>query len=167
MRGGAVGFRSGMQKAVQLGIGLIFIANAVAILLALTPLQAKGEEVLSPAAQRGLVIVRTNCSRCHAIGKVGESPLPIAPPLRTLHERYPVEDLQEPLAEGIVTGHPTMPRISLRLRSGRRHYRVSEVARALTQSAQIKGFARLKLMCACIDLSQCVASRPLAERPAA
>jgi mono/diheme cytochrome c family protein len=98
-----------MQGAVQLGIGLAFLANAVAIFLALAPLQAKSEEVLSPAAQRGLVIVRTNCSRCHAIGKVGGSPLTIAPPFRTLHERYPVENLQEPLAEGIVTGHPTMP----------------------------------------------------------
>ena len=98
-----------MQKAVQLGISLAFIANAVAIFGALTPLQAKGEEVLSPAAQRGLVIVRANCSRCHAVGKIGDSPLPIAPPFRTLHERYPAEDLQEPLAEGIVTGHPTMP----------------------------------------------------------
>jgi cytochrome c len=109
MRAGAVGFRSRMQMAMQLGIGLAFITNAVAIVLALAPLQAKGEEVLSPAAQRGLIIVRTNCSRCHAIGKVGDSPLPIAPPFRTLHDRYPVEDLQEPLAEGIVTGHPTMP----------------------------------------------------------
>jgi CBS domain-containing protein/mono/diheme cytochrome c family protein len=104
-----LGFRSGIQKAVQLGIGLAVVANTVAIFVALTPLPAKGEEVLSPAAQRGLVIVRTNCSRCHAVGKVGDSPLPIAPPFRTLHERYPVEDLQEPLAEGIVTGHPTMP----------------------------------------------------------
>jgi cytochrome c len=109
MRGGAVGFRSGMQKAVQQGVDLAFIANAVALVLALAPLQAKGEEVLSPAAQRGLIIVRTNCSRCHAVGKLGDSPLPIAPPFRTLHERYPVDDLQEPLAEGIVTGHPTMP----------------------------------------------------------
>jgi len=109
MCGSAVNFRSGMQKAVQLGLGVALIANAVAILLALAPLQAKGEEALSPAAQRGSVIVRTNCSRCHAVGKVGESPLPIAPPFRTLHGRYPVEDLQEPLAEGIVTGHPTMP----------------------------------------------------------
>ena len=109
MRDGAVGLRSGIQKIVRLGIGPAFIANAAAIFLALAPLQAKGQEVLSPAAQRGLVIVRANCSRCHAVGKVGDSPLPIAPPFRTLHERYPVDDLQEPLAEGIVTGHPTMP----------------------------------------------------------
>jgi cytochrome c len=109
MCGGAVGFRGAMQRAMQLGVGFALIANVVAIFLAIVPLQAKGEEVLSAAAQRGLVILRTNCSRCHAIGKIGESPLPIAPPFRTLHERYPVEDLQEPLAEGIVTGHPTMP----------------------------------------------------------
>jgi mono/diheme cytochrome c family protein len=71
MRDGAVGFHRGMQKAVDLGIGLAFFANAAAIILALAPLQAKGEEVLSPAAQRGLVIVRTNCSRCHAVGEGG------------------------------------------------------------------------------------------------
>jgi mono/diheme cytochrome c family protein len=49
------------------------------------------------------------CAKCHAIDKVSPSPLRIAPPFRTLHERYPVESLQEALAEGIVTGHPTMP----------------------------------------------------------
>ena len=32
-----------------------------------------------------------------------------APPFRTLHERYPVEDLEESLSEGITTGHPSMP----------------------------------------------------------
>src|SRR6516165_2413046 len=68
-----------------------------------------GAQALSPSAQRGLNIARTNCARCHSIDKVSESPLKIAPPFRTLHERYPVTDLQEPLAEGIRTGHPTMP----------------------------------------------------------
>jgi len=85
------------------------LANLVAVVLTLAPSIAKSEDVLSSAAQRGSVIVRTNCARCHAIGKAGDSPLPIAPPFRTLHDRYPVEDLQEPLAEGIVTGHPNMP----------------------------------------------------------
>jgi cytochrome c len=109
MRGAASSFRSGVQRLVQLAIGAAFIANVAAIFVALAPLQARSQDTLSPAAQRGSVIVRTNCSRCHATGKIGDSPLPIAPPFRTLHERYPVEDLQEPLAEGIVTGHPTMP----------------------------------------------------------
>jgi cytochrome c len=84
-------------------------AIPIVIALTLTRLPAHGAEALSPAAQRGLVIVRTDCARCHAVGKVGVSPLKIAPPFRTLHEHYPVEDLQESLAEGIVTGHPTMP----------------------------------------------------------
>jgi len=60
----------------------------------------------SPAARRGLRFVRLHCAQCHAIDKVGESPLAIAPPLRTLHLRFPVADLQRPLAQGI---HPKMP----------------------------------------------------------
>ena len=64
---------------------------------------------LSPSAQRGQAIARANCARCHSIDKVTESPLKIAPPFRSLHARYPVEQLEEPLAEGLVTGHPNMP----------------------------------------------------------
>ena len=45
--------------------------------------------------------------------ELGPSPLEIAPPFRTLHQRYPVEKLQESLAEGIVTGHPSMPEFQL------------------------------------------------------
>jgi mono/diheme cytochrome c family protein len=54
-------------------------------------------------------LVVENCSRCHSVEKFGNSPLPKAPAFRTLHERYPVEDLAEALAEGIVTGHAGMP----------------------------------------------------------
>src|SRR5262245_42168098 len=72
--------------------------------------------VTAPAAaenpQQGKRLALTYCAKCHAIDKVSPSPLKIAPPFRTLHERYPVEMLQEALAEGIVTGHPTMPQFS-------------------------------------------------------
>lgn len=68
---------------------------------------------LDPDEQRGFTFVSTNCALCHAVGKFGESPLAIAPPFRTLHEFYPVDDLQEALAEGIVTGHPSMPQFQL------------------------------------------------------
>jgi mono/diheme cytochrome c family protein len=64
-------------------------------------------------AQRGRHFVQVHCSGCHATGRVGESPLPIAPPFRILHTRYPVESLAEALAEGITTGHPTMPEFRL------------------------------------------------------
>lgn len=59
--------------------------------------------------QRGTVIARTYCMKCHSIDKVSPSPLTIAPPFRDLHKKYPVERLEESLAEGVVTGHPTMP----------------------------------------------------------
>jgi len=68
---------------------------------------------LSPEAQRGFVFVNANCSGCHAIGKFGKSPLAIAPPFRTLRERFAIESLEERFAEGIVTGHPTMPQFKL------------------------------------------------------
>ena len=68
---------------------------------------------LEPRAQRGYTFALANCARCHAIGKVGESPLRIAPPFRTLHDRFPIDDLEEAFAEGIVTGHPTMPEFRL------------------------------------------------------
>jgi cytochrome c len=69
----------------------------------------------SPAAQRGLTFMRTHCAQCHAIDKVSESPLPIAPAFRTLHLKYPIENLQRPLAEGIIANHPTMPQFRLEL----------------------------------------------------
>ncbi|MFZ0423328.1 MAG: cytochrome c [Xanthobacteraceae bacterium] len=78
-------------------------------MLACTIFPANSAGTLTPAAQRGLVLLRADCAQCHAVGKVGGSPLKIAPAFRTLHEHYPVEDLEEPLAEGIITGHPTMP----------------------------------------------------------
>ncbi len=61
------------------------------------------------SAQVGQKLLQANCAQCHAVSRTGESPLRIAPPFRELHMRYPVENLTEALAEGIVTGHPTMP----------------------------------------------------------
>lgn len=63
--------------------------------------------------QKGKTFVEEKCARCHAVGREGESPLPIAPPFRTLSSRYPLESLEEALAEGIVTGHPNMPEFEL------------------------------------------------------
>jgi mono/diheme cytochrome c family protein len=54
---------------------------------------------------RGRAIALANCSRCHAIGAKGTSPNPASPPFRTLASKYPLENLEEALAEGIVVGH--------------------------------------------------------------
>ncbi len=82
--------------------------------LALLALSSSGLALPAQAAEkdltdRGEVLVKENCSRCHAIGTEGDSPHPEAPPFRTLSAKYPVADLAESLAEGIVSGHPDMP----------------------------------------------------------
>lgn len=90
-------------------------AVLAAAAIAVMPSLASGQEpsALSPPAQRGLVFVRTHCAQCHSIDKVTASPLRVAPPFRTLHLRYPVENLEESLSEGIITGHPSMPQFRL------------------------------------------------------
>jgi mono/diheme cytochrome c family protein len=67
----------------------------------------------SPSELRGRTFASNNCSRCHTIDRVGPSPLAVAPPFRELHRRYPIETLSEAFAEGIYTGHPTMPAFQL------------------------------------------------------
>ena len=57
--------------------------------------------------------LESRCARCHAIGKEGASPHPEAPPFRDVVKRYPPENLEESLAEGIESGHPDMPEFVL------------------------------------------------------
>ena len=83
-----------------------FLAGALALLPAFLAMPAAAWDRL---VKQGETLARTNCARCHAVGRAGESPLRAAPPFRDLHTRYPVEDLGEALAEGIRTGHPSMP----------------------------------------------------------
>lgn len=87
------------------------LAWGVAVLLwSLQPWEALAQ---SGSIQRGRTFARANCSKCHSIDAVTPSPLPIAPAFRTLSRRYPIEDLRESLAEGIVTAHQNMPEFRL------------------------------------------------------
>ena len=81
------------------------VAAALLLGLGAMPVQAAEKDL----TDKGRVLVQKNCSRCHAIGKEGDSTHPEAPPFRTLSSRYPIDDLAESLAEGIVSGHPDMP----------------------------------------------------------
>ncbi len=92
-----------LQGALRHGL----IQGLIALLL-VTPALAG-----PTAPQRGKAFARANCARCHAIDRASDSPLKIAPPLRTLHQRYPIETLGEALAEGIYTGHADMPAFEL------------------------------------------------------
>lgn len=79
----------------------LHLAYSAAVLACLVagPANAAG----NPA--RGKDIAEKKCSLCHAVGPTGESAAPKAPAFRTLSERYPIDSLQEALAEGITVGH--------------------------------------------------------------
>jgi mono/diheme cytochrome c family protein len=70
-----------------------------------SPALAKGDRA------RGLKIAQRNCAPCHALGRTGDSPNPKSPPFRTLAQRYPLNELEESMGEGIMVGHegPEMP----------------------------------------------------------
>jgi mono/diheme cytochrome c family protein len=87
--------------------------KTITLSVSLAVLSGVAAKALDPDAQRGLTFVSVNCTQCHAVDKVSLSPIAIAPPFRTLHTKYPIEHLAESLAEGITTGHPTMPQFQL------------------------------------------------------
>lgn len=75
--------------------------------------QSGGELLVAGSATRGAVMVQQKCASCHAIDQTSDSPMPDAPPFRTMGVQYPVRDLQEAFAEGLVTTHPAMPAFEL------------------------------------------------------
>jgi cytochrome c len=64
-------------------------------------------------ARAGRSFAAKNCAACHAIGRSGASANPKAPPFRVIARRYQPTELEESLAEGIVTGHGAMPEFTL------------------------------------------------------
>jgi cytochrome c len=81
--------------------------NLVPLLLAATLTQAVVAAPATAAANkaRGEFYAREHCGTCHAVGRTGFSAYPLAPPFRTLPEKYDVDRLSEALAEGIVVGN--------------------------------------------------------------
>ena len=68
--------------------------------LLLLPLPAVADPVAT-----GEALVKENCARCHAVTQDDASPNPRAIPFRFLGRLYPVEYLEEALAEGIMVSH--------------------------------------------------------------
>lgn len=85
------------------------LAEMLAVLGFLAPFAiapAAAETDKGGNADDGHVIAQSLCARCHAVEKTGESPVGDAPPFRTFIEMWPLESLEEALAEGIMVGHP-------------------------------------------------------------
>ena len=87
--------------------GSLFPLVLVLISAGAAPAQDKQDK--RALESRGEGLLTTNCSRCHAVGRTGDSTHPEAPPFRTLGQRYPIDVLAEALAEGLSSGHPDMP----------------------------------------------------------
>lgn len=73
--------------------------HLVAALL-VTPLAGAADPL-----QEGAALVQRNCAACHAVTRDDASPNPRAIPFRFLGRLYPIEHLEEALAEGILVGH--------------------------------------------------------------
>ena len=90
-----------LRTAIAISVGALLISGA-----------AMAQPATSPGARavkHGGGLARRYCSTCHATGSQGDSPFAAAPRFRELGRRYPLDDLQESLVEGIVSGHPAMP----------------------------------------------------------
>ncbi|MEM7398495.1 MAG: cytochrome c [Pseudomonadota bacterium] len=107
-----VGTGGTLQHGARFGLFSAWLSVSVLVFLVLAARPVMASDA-APTEQnqvdKGAAILLENCARCHAIGVVGDSPNDEARPFRTLSENYPVENLAESLAEGIMTGHPDMP----------------------------------------------------------
>lgn len=66
------------------------------------------------SADAGRQVAQDKCAACHAIGEEDASPNPKAPPLRSLHVRYPIDGLRQAFMEGLEVGHINMPKFVLK-----------------------------------------------------
>ena len=95
-----------MRSMARRGLALIGMAAGLA--------GATAAGAADPARiEAGRRIAEKACADCHAIGSTGTSAKPEAPPFRELGRKYPVESLEEALAEGVVVGHPGMPQVKM------------------------------------------------------
>jgi mono/diheme cytochrome c family protein len=110
----SVGHGTGKPHAVQASqqrraCRSIAILVLLAGLSALWPAAAEAQPEAADRITAGRALLEKSCARCHSIDETGASPFEPAPPFRTLGARYPLENLEEALAEGILGGHPAMP----------------------------------------------------------
>ncbi|MEO9529282.1 c-type cytochrome [Roseibium sp.] len=89
---------------------LVLSAAAVLIILGSAALAADSVYPNDPVSlASGRELAEIHCAACHAVAAGDVSAQAGAPAFRDLSKMYPLDSLEEPLAEGIVTGHDGMP----------------------------------------------------------
>ena len=87
-----------------------FTLRTVAALACLVlPLLGGAAQALDPEQQRAKAMLENLCGRCHAVGKTGKSPNPLAPAFRRFGEKLYDTDMVQRLQDGLTTIHPDMP----------------------------------------------------------
>jgi cytochrome c len=66
-------------------------------------------QALDPEQQHAKAMLENLCGRCHAVGRVGKSPNPLAPPFRSFGEKLYDTDMVQRLQDGLTTVHKDMP----------------------------------------------------------
>lgn len=99
-------------RSVRMTSRAPLLACLLACLAACSQMPAFEEEDLGASAVEiaaGERLAQEQCATCHAVDRATQSPLRNAPPFAYLGRNYPVSSLAEALAEGMITGHDSMP----------------------------------------------------------
>jgi mono/diheme cytochrome c family protein len=94
-------------------LGLLGLAAAISGCAANGETAPQSAAAPSAAVERGLVLANRECSRCHALGDVGDSRNMTAPPFRVLRLRHTSLSLERRLEEISKGGHYEMPPLKL------------------------------------------------------
>ncbi|WP_422389095.1 c-type cytochrome [Bradyrhizobium septentrionale] len=104
---------NGPERDIQMRMRVYKVAAISLLMPVISGIATVSASADEQSVRRGKVIAVAKCSYCHSIERTGRSPRAAAPPFRTLHKQYPVETLEDALAEGMSTGHPRMPEFRL------------------------------------------------------
>lgn len=84
-------------------------AALACLMLPLPGTGSAAAQALDPEQQRAKAMLENLCGRCHAVGRTGQSPNPLAPAFRTFGEKLYDTDMVQRLQDGLTTIHPDMP----------------------------------------------------------
>lgn len=95
-----------MNKGVIAGLALVAVGAAAGIAAwQFGYLPGDKTDKVEGSVARGHALAAEYCSRCHSIERGQQSPVKEAPPFSSFAQRWPLENLEESLAEGIMVGH--------------------------------------------------------------
>jgi mono/diheme cytochrome c family protein len=92
------------------GLGIAFAAIVLVLFIVQrwTVIDTGGVDI-----EAGRQFAERKCANCHAVGQTGSSPVDTAPPFRTFARKWPLESIEEALAEGMEMNHPSLPTFTL------------------------------------------------------